>query len=92
MSKVVSDMTRAGALLDLLFTNREGLVGHVLVGGYLKHSEHEVIKFSILDEKMGSNNKISTLGLQREDFDLFWMLTWKISVEAAFPNKGIWEG
>lgn len=67
LSKLVSDMTRTGALLDLNFTNREGLVGDVLVRGYLKHTECEVIKFSILDEKMRSINKISAVGLRRED-------------------------
>jgi len=33
--QLVSEPSRAGALLDLLFTNREGLVGDVVVGGRL---------------------------------------------------------
>jgi len=34
------------ALLDLLFTNREGQVGDVVVGGRLGLSDHEMIKSS----------------------------------------------
>ena len=30
--------------LDLLFVNGEGLVGDVMVGGHLGHSDHEMIR------------------------------------------------
>jgi len=33
LMQLVSEPTRGGALLDLLLTNREGLVGDVVVGG-----------------------------------------------------------
>jgi len=46
----VSEPTREGALLDLLFANREGLVGDVMDEGQLGHSDHEMIDFSILGE------------------------------------------
>lgn len=59
MSELVSEMTRAGALLDLLFTNREELMGDVVVGGCLEHNDHELIEFSIFDETRRSINKIS---------------------------------
>ncbi len=39
----MSEPTRGGASLDLLFTNREGLVGDVVVGGHLGLSDHEII-------------------------------------------------
>jgi len=48
--QLVSEPTRGGASLDLLFTNREGLVGHVVVGGCLGRSDHEMIELLILDE------------------------------------------
>jgi len=38
LTELVSEPTRGGASLDLLFTNREGLVGDVVVGGCLGHS------------------------------------------------------
>ena len=35
LTQEVNEPTRGSALLDLLFTNREGLVGDVVVGGFL---------------------------------------------------------
>ena len=40
----MSEPTREGALLDL-FVNREGLVGDVMVGGHLEHSDHKTVSF-----------------------------------------------
>ena len=34
--------------LDLVLTNKEGLVGHVKVGGSLGCSDHEMVEFRIL--------------------------------------------
>ncbi|KAK4832281.1 LOW QUALITY PROTEIN: hypothetical protein QYF61_021680 [Mycteria americana] len=51
LTQLVSDPTRGGASLDLLFTNREGLVGDVVVGGRLGVSDHDMIEFSIHGEK-----------------------------------------
>lgn len=33
------------AMLDLLFVNREGLVGYVVVRGCHEHSDHKMIEF-----------------------------------------------
>jgi len=50
LTQLVSESTRGGASLDLLFTNREGLVGDVVVGGCLGLSDHEMIEFLINGE------------------------------------------
>jgi len=50
LMQLVSEPTRGGASLDLLFTNREGLVGDVVVGGCLKLSDHEMLEFSVHGE------------------------------------------
>lgn len=42
---MVREKAREGAQLDLLFVNREDLVGDVLVGGSLMHSDHEMRVF-----------------------------------------------
>ena len=42
LTQLVSEPTRGGASLDLLFTDREGLVGDVAVGGCLGLSDHEM--------------------------------------------------
>lgn len=34
---------REGALMQLMFVNREGLVGDVMVRGSLGHSNHKII-------------------------------------------------
>jgi len=49
LTQLVSEFSRGGALLDLLFTDR-GLVGHVVVGSRLGLSDHEMPEFSILGE------------------------------------------
>ncbi|KAK4822673.1 hypothetical protein QYF61_019040 [Mycteria americana] len=50
LTQLVREPTREGAPLDLLFTNREGLVSHVMVGGCLGQSDHEMIEFLIRGE------------------------------------------
>jgi len=53
--QLVSEPTRGGASLDLLFTNREGLVGDVVVEGHLWLSHHEMTEFLVRGEvKRGS--------------------------------------
>ncbi|KAK4832198.1 hypothetical protein QYF61_021031 [Mycteria americana] len=44
LTQLVSEPAREGAPLDLLFMNREGLVSHVMVGGHLGQSDHEMEK------------------------------------------------
>ena len=39
LTHLVSQPMREGALLDLFFVKREGLVGDVMVGGRLGHSK-----------------------------------------------------
>ena len=48
--QLVRGPIRRGAQLDLLFTNREGLVGDVKVGSSLGQSDHETVEFLILGE------------------------------------------
>ena len=44
LTQLVREPTMEGAPLDLLFVNREGLVGDVMVGGCLGHNDHEMIR------------------------------------------------
>ena len=51
LTQLVSEPTSEGALLDLLFANREGLVGDVIAGGHSGHSDHEMIRvFQFLEK------------------------------------------
>lgn len=40
-------VTRKGSLLDLLFVNKEGFVGDVIVEGCLGHSDNKEIEFQM---------------------------------------------
>jgi len=61
LPQVLCKPTRKGALLALLFVNREGFVGDVVVCGCLGHSDHEMVEFTIF----GINIKRSTELLHR---------------------------
>ncbi|KAF4802263.1 hypothetical protein TURU_027417 [Turdus rufiventris] len=91
LMQLVGEASRGRTMLDLLFANRDGLVGDVVVGGCLGHSDHEIIEFSIFGEIRRNINKIFTLDFQREDFGLFRRLIQKIPWEAALKNKGVQE-
>ncbi|KAK4815884.1 hypothetical protein QYF61_009935, partial [Mycteria americana] len=92
LTQLVSEPTRGGALLDLLFTNREGLVGDVVVGGRLGLSDHDVIR--VLDSWRSKEGvrKTTTVDFWREDFDLFRSLVDRVPWEAVLRGKGVQEG
>jgi len=67
----VKEPAREGVVLDLLFANRAGLVGDVMAGGRLGHSDLERIEFSIDGEVRRGVSRTTTLEFQRADFVLF---------------------
>ncbi|KAK4827898.1 LOW QUALITY PROTEIN: hypothetical protein QYF61_022321 [Mycteria americana] len=92
LTQLVSEPTREGALLDLLFVNREGLVGDVMVGGCLGHSDHERIEFLILGEERRGASRTAALDFQRADFGLFRRPVDRVPWEAVLKGKGVQEG
>ncbi|KAK4812550.1 hypothetical protein QYF61_008895 [Mycteria americana] len=92
LTQLVSEPTREGAPLDLLFTNREGLVSDVMVGGCLGQSDHEMIEFLICGEVARGVSKTATLDFRRADFGLFRRLVERVPWEAALMGKGVQEG
>jgi len=80
---------RGGVSLDLLFTNREGLVGDVVVGGYLGLSNHEMIEFSIHGGVKREVRKTTTMDFQRADFGLFKMLLERVPWESPEQQSDI---
>jgi len=50
LTQLVSEPAREGVPLNLLFLNTEGLVGDVMVGGHLGHSDHKITEFPVLGE------------------------------------------
>ena len=71
LTQLVTEPTREGALLDLLFMNREGLVDDLAVGGRLGHSDHEIIEFSVLRETRRGGSRTDILDFKRAVFVLF---------------------
>ena len=90
LTQLVSEPTREGALLEFLFVNREGLVGDVMVGGLLGHSNHEMIEFLIPREERRGISKTVTLDFWIADFGLF--TSYRITCEAAVKSKGVQKG
>jgi len=88
LMQLVRELTRGAALLDLLFTNREGLVGDVEFGGCLGQSDHDMVKFLILGGVKKGNSKTATLDFQRAGFELFMTLVWRVPGESVLKVTG----
>ncbi|GAB0179966.1 cAMP-dependent protein kinase inhibitor alpha [Grus japonensis] len=58
-------------MLDLILTNKEGLVGNVKLKGSLGCSDHEVVEFKILRAARRAHSKLITLAFRRAAFGLF---------------------
>ena len=69
-TQVVEESKRKGALLDLVLTNKEGLVEDVKVGGGLGCSDHEMVEFRILRGGSRAISRIKTLDHRRANFGL----------------------
>ncbi|RMC12347.1 hypothetical protein DUI87_09862 [Hirundo rustica rustica] len=92
LAQLVSEPARGGTMLSLLFANRDGLVGDVVLGGQLGHSDHEIVEFSIFGETRGSIKKTPTLDSQRAEFGPFKRIIWRVPWEADLKNKVFHEG
>jgi len=92
LTQLVGEPNRQGASLDLLFTNRAGLVGDVMVGGHLGLSDHERIEFSVCGEVRWGASKTTTMDFERADFGLLRMLVEKVPWERVLKGKGVQVG
>jgi len=91
LMQVVEEPTRKGALLDLVLTNKEGLVEDVKVGGRLGCSDHEMVEFRILRGGSREISRIKTLDLRRANFGLFKELPGGIPWARALEGRGVQE-
>ncbi|KAK4823326.1 hypothetical protein QYF61_000928 [Mycteria americana] len=92
LTQLVSEPTREGAPLDLLFTKREGLVSDVMAGGCLGQSDHEMIEFLIRGEVRRGVSRTATLDFRRADFGLFRRLVDRVPWDTVLKGKGVQEG
>lgn len=56
MKQLVRELTKEGALLELLFVSREGPVGDVMSGGLPGHSDQEMMEFPVLEKERGEQS------------------------------------
>ncbi|CAM5167297.1 unnamed protein product [Natator depressus] len=89
--QVLEEPIRGGALLDLLLTNREELVGEAKVDGNLGGSDHEMVEFRILTQGRKESSRIRTLDFRKADFDSLRELLGKIPWENNMRGKGVQE-
>ncbi|KAJ7396062.1 hypothetical protein BTVI_148843 [Pitangus sulphuratus] len=89
--QVIEEPMRRGAMLDLILTNKEGLVGNMKLLSSLGCSDHEVLKFKILGTARRAQNKLTTLDFRRADFGLFRDLLGRVQWDRALDGKGAQE-
>ncbi|GAB0176260.1 mitochondrial enolase superfamily member 1 [Grus japonensis] len=75
-------------MLDLILTNKEGLVGDVKLKGSLGCSDHKMVEFRILRAARRAHSKLTTLDFRRADFGLFRDLLGRIPWDKALEGRG----
>ncbi|GAB0207806.1 hypothetical protein GRJ2_003246300 [Grus japonensis] len=86
--QVIEEPMRRSGMLDLILTNKEGLVGDVKLKGSLGCSDHEMVEFKILRAARRANSKLTTLDFRRADFGLFRDLLGRIPWDKALEGRG----
>ncbi|GAB0185519.1 hypothetical protein GRJ2_001017200 [Grus japonensis] len=86
--QVIEESTRRGAMLDLILTNKDGLVGDVKLKGSLGCSDHEMVEFKILRAARRAHSKLTALDFRRADFGLFRDLLARIPWDKALAGRG----
>lgn len=67
-------------------------MGDVKAGGYLGHSNHELIEYSILGKVVRGINRTASLDIHREDLSLLRRLVDRVTWESVLKGKGVQEG
>ncbi|GAB0178660.1 hypothetical protein GRJ2_000331300 [Grus japonensis] len=86
--QVIEEPTKRGAMLDLVLTNKEGLVGDVKLKGSLGCSDHKMVEFRILRAARRAHSKLTTLDFRRADFGLFRDLLGRTPWDKALEGRG----
>lgn len=78
---------RRVAILDLIVTNKEGLVRNVKLKGSLGCSDHEMVWFRIVRAARREYSKLATLDFGRADFGLFSDLLGRVPWDKALEGR-----
>jgi len=76
-------------LLDLVLTNRDGLVEEVKAGGSLVCSDYGMVEFRILCGGSRARSRNTTLDLRRANSGLFRDLLGRIQWVRALEGRGV---
>ncbi|GAB0188273.1 hypothetical protein GRJ2_001292600 [Grus japonensis] len=87
--QVIEEPMRRDAMLDLVLTNREGLVGNAKVKGSLGCSDHEIVEFKILRAVRRAHSKLTNLDFRIADFGLFRDLLGRVPWDKALQGRGM---
>jgi len=79
-------------MLDLVLTNKEGLVGNEKLKGSLGCSDHEIVVFRILRATRRVHSKLTTLDFRRAGFGLFRDLLGRVPWDKALEGRGAQAG
>lgn len=71
LTQVIEEPSRRGAILDLVLSSREELVGNAVFQGSLGCSDHEMVEFENLRAMRRASSKLSALDFRRAEFGLF---------------------
>ena len=89
--QVTEDPTRRGAMLDLVLTDKEGLVGNVRLKGSLGCSDREMMEFKVLRAARKVHSKLTALDFRKADVGLFrdplGKVPWGKALEGRGPKK-----
>ncbi|GAB0187326.1 hypothetical protein GRJ2_001197900 [Grus japonensis] len=90
--QVIEEPTKwRGVMLDLVLTNKEGLVGNVKLKRSLGGSDHEMVEFKILRAAGSVLSKLTTLDLRRADCGPFRDLLGRVPWDKALEGRGAQE-
>ena len=78
-------------MLDLVLTNKEGLMGNGKLKGSTGCSDHEMGEFKILGAARSAHSKVTTLDFRRADFGLFRDLLSGVPWDKALEGRGAQE-
>jgi len=78
-------------MLDLVLTNKEGLLGNVKVKGGLGCSDHKMVEFKILRAVRRVCSKLTTLDFRRADFGVLRDLLGRTPWDKALEGRGAHE-
>ena len=91
LMQAVEKLTRWWVLLDLVLSNRNGLLRDVKVEGSLGSSDDKMVECKSLRGRSEAKSRIAALGFQRAISNLFWDQLGGISWARMLEGKGAHE-